>query len=111
MYAYAFVMGINVHVHVLLTRIFMDAEFFICNQVLYRELGYQCCHFSVCSLYLFSVPVVLGFEEISYTARESDGSVELCVNLTDPAVLRRDVTLNVHTLPGTASMSSTLTSS
>jgi hypothetical protein len=52
------------------------------------------------------IPVVLGFEEISYTARESDGSVELCVNLTDPAVLRRDVTLNVHTLPGTATAES-----
>ena len=55
----------------------------------------------VCSL--LSVPVVMGFEEASYTARESDGSVELCVNLTDPAVIRREVTLNVQTLPGTAS--------
>ena len=46
-----------------------------------------------------SVPVVLGFEQLSYTVRETDGSAELCVNITEPALLRRNVTLTVDTLP------------
>ena len=45
-----------------------------------------------------------GFEQSSYTAREGeDSAVLLCVNVTEPDVLRREVTVNVETIPGTAS--------
>lgn len=54
-------------------------------------------------LSVYAVPVVLGFEQSSYTVREMDGSVILCVNVTEPAVLRREVTLTVVSIPGTAS--------
>lgn len=49
--------------------------------------------------------MVAGFERSSYTAREGeDSAVLLCVNVTEPDVLRREVTVNVETVPGTASI-------
>lgn len=57
-------------------------------------------YLSVCA-----VPVLAGFEQSSYTVREGDDSaVLLCVNVTEPDVLRREVTVNVETVPGTASI-------
>ena len=44
----------------------------------------------------------MGFEESSYVVRESEGAVELIVDVTSPDVLRRQVSLTIETVPGTA---------
>jgi hypothetical protein len=48
------------------------------------------------------IPVEVGLGADSYTVRESEGGLELTVNVTSPAVLRRNVRLRVETAPGTA---------
>ena len=49
------------------------------------------------------VPVVVGFNQVSYTARETDEPLGVVVNVSSPVVLRRNVTITVQTIPGTAS--------
>ena len=52
-----------------------------------------------------SVVVVVGFEESSYTAKEGDGSVEVCVVITRPTPdteLSLDVSLTYSTFFGSA---------
>ena len=51
------------------------------------------------------VVVVVGFEESSYTAKEGDGSVEVCVVITRPTPdtdLSTDVSLTYSTFFGSA---------
>ncbi|CAI8016676.1 FRAS1-related extracellular matrix protein 2, partial [Geodia barretti] len=48
------------------------------------------------------IPVVVGFDQVSYTARETDEPLGVVVNVSSPVVLRRNVTITVQTVPGTA---------
>ena len=55
--------------------------------------------------FLFSVPIVVGFESTAYTTSESEGTVELSVVVTDPSMggAPRPFSLSVYTADGTAS--------
>lgn len=50
-----------------------------------------------------TVPVTLGFEQSSYVVTESEGTVQVCAAVQDPADLRREITVTVQTVNGTAS--------
>ena len=52
---------------------------------------------------LLAVPVVVGFNAERYTVTEAEGPLQLTVNLTSPDLVRRNVTVSVHTERGTAS--------
>ena len=50
--------------------------------------------------------MTVGFEEVEYSVRESDGQVQVCAEIESPPVTQREFNLLVTSIDGSASKKS-----